>query len=68
MYLTGDVYGYVIQKLDDDGEVEDEVDSCWGFYGMDDVEAEAQRALEYHVQSAVIDVERKMFPVSTLGV
>jgi len=29
-YLTGDVYGY--RMLDPDGE---EVDSCWGFYGLD---------------------------------
>lgn len=29
-YLTGDVYGFVVE--DDDGNV---VDSCWGFYGSD---------------------------------
>lgn len=29
-YLTGDVYGVIVE--DEDGE---EVDSCWGFYGLD---------------------------------
>jgi hypothetical protein len=35
-YLTGQVYGYVI--TDDDGT---EVDSCWGFYGLDYCKEEA---------------------------
>lgn len=30
MYLTGDVYGCIIE--DEEGE---EIDSCWGFYGRD---------------------------------
>ena len=38
-YLTGQVYGYVVE--DQDGE---HVDSCWGFYGIDDVKAEAKQA------------------------
>jgi len=29
MYLTGSVYGFTIEK----GEDEEHVDSCWGFYG-----------------------------------
>jgi len=40
-YLTGDVYGFIIEQretvendIDDDPEWE-EVDSCWGFYGTD---------------------------------
>jgi hypothetical protein len=40
--LTGDVWGYIIE--DDDGE---HLDSCWGFYGHEYCEQEAQRALEY---------------------
>lgn len=35
-YLTGNVYGYVISTLDEDGEAEDEIPdggSCWGFLG-----------------------------------
>lgn len=40
MFLTGEVYGYVIE--DEDGE---QVDSCWGFYGEDDCREEGERAL-----------------------
>lgn len=41
-YLRGDVYGYII--TDKDG---DEVDSCWGFYGIECAEEEARSALNY---------------------
>lgn len=40
-YLTGDVYGYVIE--DEDGE---ERDSCWGFFGDDYAKQEMGAALE----------------------
>jgi hypothetical protein len=36
-YLSGDVYGYVVQ--DEEGH---EVESCWGFYGIDAVKDEAR--------------------------
>ncbi len=32
-YLTGDVYGYKVKDTDDE-----ELDSCWGFYGSDPAE------------------------------
>ena len=38
-YLEGDVWGYVIE--DEEGE---QLDSCWGFYGDDNCEAEARSA------------------------
>ena len=41
-FLTGDVWGYVIE--DEDGE---HVDSCWGFFGYDYCEQEGKVALEY---------------------
>ncbi len=35
-YLTGDVYGFVVEERDgDDGDDWDHVDSCYGFYGSD---------------------------------
>ena len=40
MYLSGDVYGYVI--TDDDGE---HIDSCWGFYGKEYCENEAKSVM-----------------------
>lgn len=37
LYLRGEVYGYIIK--DKDGE---ELESCWGFYGIEDIEKEAE--------------------------
>jgi hypothetical protein len=37
-YLTGDVYGFIVEERDEDDEGEEaweHVDSCWGFYGPD---------------------------------
>jgi hypothetical protein len=34
-YLKGDVYGYDISEVDEDGEEIRHIDSCWGFYGDD---------------------------------
>lgn len=33
MYLSGEVYGFNVYELDEDGEEVDSIDSCWGFYG-----------------------------------
>ena len=41
-YLTGDVYGYIIEN--EDGE---ELDSCYGFYGLEYVKKEAVNMVEY---------------------
>lgn len=41
-FVRGDAYGY--QVFDENGDV---IDSCWGFYGMKDVEEEARDALEH---------------------
>ena len=45
-YLTGDVYGFIIS--DEDG---DEVDSCWGCYGRDYCEQEAQATIRHLSES-----------------
>jgi hypothetical protein len=31
-YLTGNIYGFMVTREDEDGE-EVDIDSCWGFYG-----------------------------------
>jgi len=50
-YLTGDVWGYRVFDLDDDGEkVEDSKDSCWGFYGYDYCLTEAKSVVDWKVQ------------------
>lgn len=41
-YLTGDVYGYMVE--DNDGE---DIDSCWGFYGIEVCKQEAINAAKY---------------------
>lgn len=41
-YLNGEVYGYTIENSD--GE---ELDGCWGFYGIDDAISEANNFMEH---------------------
>ena len=53
-YLTGDVYGYQIYKVDtcDKGcEHEEFVDSCWGFYGDEECMEEAKSILKYYIEN-----------------
>lgn len=45
-YLTGQVYGYIVKG--EDGEDLDTLDdSCWGFYGLEDVRSEGKSAAEH---------------------
>lgn len=46
-YLTGDVYGYIVE--DQDGE---ELDSCWGFIGLQVAEDSAASSLRFQHQIA----------------
>lgn len=46
-FLTGDVWGYVIE--DEEGE---QLDSCWGMYGADYCEKEAIEAADGEIQKA----------------
>jgi hypothetical protein len=48
-YLEGDVWGFIVED-EDTGE---HLDSCWGFFGREYCEEEAQRALEYQQECAV---------------
>jgi hypothetical protein len=50
-YLSGDVYGYIIESPD--GQ---EVDSCWGFYNVDDTnyaEEEAKSMIDCIIRTAL---------------
>jgi hypothetical protein len=47
-YLRGEVYGYIIE--DEDGQT---LDSCWGFYGWDEVKQQAEESAEYFVKKQV---------------
>lgn len=50
-YLTGETYGYKITK---DGE---EIDSCWGYYGYDDVKNVANAQLMYYKSKETISLQ-----------
>lgn len=61
-YLTGDVWGYVIRGPipdvagEDDDETDldnmDQLDSCWGFFGLDYCKEEARRMVDYYADKA----------------
>jgi hypothetical protein len=45
-YLTGDIYGYRIT----DTETDEELDSCWGFYGSDYCMTEVKGIVGYYLE------------------
>lgn len=47
-FLRGEVYGYTIES-----PTGEEIDSCWGYYGMSDVESAVQEVLTARVKVAV---------------
>ncbi len=48
-YLSGNVYGYILKR---NGE---QIDSCWGFYGIEDVEEQAKVLVDWHVRQTIKD-------------
>jgi len=51
-YLRGDVYGYELQSLDDQSDwlVED---SCWGYYGLEDLRVELRSLLAHYSKESI---------------
>jgi hypothetical protein len=52
-YLTGEVYGYEVYKVEvcDKGcEHEEFVDSCWGYYGYEECISEAKSICEHYIE------------------
>jgi hypothetical protein len=45
-YLTGDIWGYVVETEDGD-----HVDSCWGFFGEEKARAEGEAIISYQDQA-----------------
>lgn len=45
-YLSGEVYGYKVYKVEEDDDVE--LDSCWGFYDEEECLNEAKGIVEYY--------------------
>jgi hypothetical protein len=54
-FLTGDVYGYRVFK--EENGVEEELDSCWGFYGEDTCMEEGVGIMEYYISQEVVTDE-----------
>jgi hypothetical protein len=52
-YLSGDVWGFVIEDA-----ARDHIDSCWGFYGWDYALEEARSAAKEHAQRKVEETEQ----------
>ena len=50
-YLTGDVYGVIVEEVDDDGDATHS-DSCWGFYGLEHARESAKEMAESIAQGA----------------
>ena len=56
-FLTGDVYGYRVFKVEtcDKGcEHEEELDSCWGFYGEEECMSEGVGIMDYHLEKGFV--------------
>lgn len=52
-YFRGDVYGVIIENVDDEGaESGEHVDSLWGLYGYEYAETEAREMLSAAVEAA----------------
>jgi hypothetical protein len=51
-YLTGDVYGYRVFKVEN-GE-EEELDSCWGFYGEEECMSEGVGIMDYLLEKGFV--------------
>jgi hypothetical protein len=51
-YLTGDVYGYRVFK--EENGVEEELDSCWGFYGEDTCMEEGVGIMDYLLEKGFV--------------
>lgn len=52
-YLRGEIYGYSISKLstcDHGHEHKESIDSCWGYYGVEDCMDEAESIVEYYIK------------------
>ena len=59
-YLTGDVYGYKVFKVEtcDKGcEHEEELDSCWGIYGEENCMSEGVDIMGYYINQEVVTDE-----------
>ena len=58
-YLRGEVFGWIISN-----EIEDHIDSCWGYYGTGEIEymvSEAKNAIDYDIKKFTEDKVKEEF-------
>lgn len=75
-YLRGEVYGFVVERVtkDEDGDITntEELDSCWGFYGLECAIEEGKAAGKHEVEAAAKESAEVAFwaqrDVPTFGV
>lgn len=70
-YLTGDVYGFNIYELDEDGEEGDSVDSYWGYFGDDGIEQlidECKGTIDFTIKrNEEKEIERRKMMIKSHG-
>ncbi len=55
-YLTGDVYGYKITEV----ETDEEIDSCWGYFGQDHCLTEAESIVNSMIKNDKTPVQLEL--------
>lgn len=56
-FLQGDIFGYRVYKVTECNlgcEHEEELDSCWGFYGEESCLEEAESMVKYYIDNEVV--------------
>ena len=48
-YLRGDIYGYIVEAPE--GYERVGMDSCWGFYGLDECKSEAENVVAWEIEN-----------------
>ena len=59
-YLTGDVYGYRVSEVTEcelGHEHKEEVDSCWGYYGVEECMTEGESVVNYYLTKVSVQEE-----------
>lgn len=53
-YLNGDVYGYIVERVTSNDD--EELDACWGFYGLDCAIEEGKAVAAHYVEKAAEEI------------
>jgi hypothetical protein len=62
-YLTGDVYGYRVSEVktcSEGHEHEEELDSCWGYYGQENCMLEGVGIVDYLLEKGFVQEHNEM--------